>query len=80
MTTRSDISYDLLAEACAANVVVLLSTLHQMLYDQGGAPDHMTACERTMGATHPCTCGADQARAMLVRHRRLKATLEAYDA
>jgi hypothetical protein len=27
--------------------------------------DHMTACDRTMGATHPCTCGADEARQLL---------------
>ena len=27
--------------------------------------DHMTACDRTMGATHPCTCGADNARKLL---------------
>ena len=27
--------------------------------------DHMTACDRTMGATHPCTCGADSARKLL---------------
>lgn len=27
--------------------------------------DHMTACDRIMGATHPCTCGANEARALL---------------
>jgi hypothetical protein len=27
--------------------------------------DHMTACDRTMGATHPCTCGANAIRALL---------------
>ena len=27
--------------------------------------DHMTACDRTMGDTHPCTCGADEARRVL---------------
>ena len=27
--------------------------------------DHMTACDRTMGATHPCTCGADIARKLI---------------
>ncbi len=30
-----------------------------------GDDDHMTACERTMGATHPCTCGADGLRAII---------------
>ena len=29
--------------------------------------DHLTACERTMGATHPCTCGADRVRELLRR-------------
>lgn len=27
--------------------------------------DHMTACERTMGASHPCTCGATDIRRVL---------------
>jgi hypothetical protein len=27
--------------------------------------DHMTACDRIMGATHPCTCGANDARRLL---------------
>lgn len=27
--------------------------------------DHLTACDRTMGATHPCTCGADKVRKLL---------------
>ena len=27
--------------------------------------DHMTACDRTMGDTHPCTCGADVADLLL---------------
>ena len=30
-----------------------------------GDDDHLTACERTMGATHPCTCGADALRATI---------------
>ncbi len=30
-----------------------------------GDDDHMTACEKTMGATHPCTCGADGMRSVL---------------
>ncbi len=29
--------------------------------------DHMTACDRTMGATHPCTCGATEARSTLAQ-------------
>jgi len=31
----------------------------------GAENDHMTACDRTMGATHPCTCGANEARQLL---------------
>lgn len=27
--------------------------------------DHMTACDRVMGASHPCTCGANAARELL---------------
>ena len=45
----------------------LAELLERMLTDAAGSPDHMTACERTMGATHPCTCGADQARALLAK-------------
>jgi hypothetical protein len=26
--------------------------------------DHMSACDRIMGATHPCTCGASEARVL----------------
>ena len=31
----------------------------------GNTSDHMTACEKTMGATHPCTCGATALRSAL---------------
>ena len=31
----------------------------------GNTSDHMTACEKTMGDTHPCTCGAIALRAAL---------------
>jgi hypothetical protein len=58
-------------DAAALVAVVLFGLLNKMLYDASGAPDHMTACERTMGATHPCTCGADQARALLERSRAI---------
>ena len=40
----------------------LSAVLRKMLSVKG---DHMTACDRTMGATHPCTCGADRARSLL---------------
>ena len=37
----------------------LRAALRKLLAAPG---DHMTACDRTMGATHPCTCGANEAR------------------
>jgi hypothetical protein len=40
----------------------LLDTLMRLL---AVANDHMTSCDRTMGDTHPCTCGADEARKTL---------------
>ncbi len=45
----------------------MFNALRKLLFNCYGAPDHATACERTMGATHPCTCGADAARAILAR-------------
>lgn len=42
-----------------------LKRVRVMLYDVSGAPDHMTHCDRTMGATHPCTCGANEIRKLL---------------
>ena len=40
----------------------LRKTLTKILQADG---DHMTACDRTMGASHPCSCGADEARRIL---------------
>lgn len=37
--------------------------LDQLLFTADG--DHMTACDKTMGATHPCTCGATEIRLRL---------------
>ena len=38
----------------------------RLLACQPHAPnDHMTACDRTMGDSHPCTCTANDARVML---------------
>lgn len=31
------------------------------------AGDHMTACDKVMGSSHPCTCGADEVRAYLAK-------------
>ena len=42
-----------------------LIRVRAMLYDVSGVPDHMTHCDRTMGATHPCTCGANAIRVLL---------------
>lgn len=36
--------------------------LRQLLQAKG---DHMSACDKTMGDTHPCTCGAIEARTLL---------------
>ncbi len=44
-----------------ARIEVLELILRKLLSVEG---DHMTACDRTMGATHPCTCGADRARSL----------------
>lgn len=41
---------------------VYLGALRNLLRVEG---DHMTACDRTMGATHPCTCGANAVRRLL---------------
>jgi hypothetical protein len=46
------------AEECAKYRAVLRKMLRI-------ADDHMTACNRVMGASHPCTCGAREARALL---------------
>jgi len=47
---------------CCQLVDSLREVLSKMLEVDG---DHMTACNRTMGATHPCTCGANDARLLL---------------
>lgn len=40
--------------------------LRTLLYQQhAAARDHVTSCDRIMGATHPCTCHADEYRALL---------------
>ena len=43
-----------------AETVVKLTALLQRLLRVPG--DHMTACDKTMGDSHLCTCGADEAR------------------
>lgn len=40
-------------------------TLHKLLMFPPRIGDHMTACDKTMGASHPCTCGASAARKIL---------------
>ena len=49
-----------LKDTCS-RIEVLELILRKLLSVEG---DHMTACDRTMGATHPCTCGADRARSL----------------
>ena len=44
----------------ANHIEQALRALALMLAVEG---DHMSACDRIMGATHPCTCGAASARA-----------------
>ena len=46
----------------------LRKTLRKLLHACGDSSqygDHMTACDQTMGSTHPCTCGADEARKLI---------------
>ena len=45
-----------------ARIEQLEAALNKLLVADG---DHMTACDRTMGASHPCTCGANDARQLL---------------
>ncbi len=47
-------------------IEVLELILRKLLSVEG---DHMTACDRTMGATHPCTCGANRARQLLNNYK-----------
>jgi hypothetical protein len=39
--------------------------LRTLLYQPHAERDHLTSCDRIMGATHPCTCHADEYRALL---------------
>lgn len=52
-------------QAQAVKLSALEGVARSMLWDGGGRPDHMTACERTMGDTHACTCGAEAFRKSL---------------
>lgn len=47
---------------CHERIEVLESALRQLLAVKD---DHMTACDRTMGDSHPCTCGAIGVRLLL---------------
>lgn len=48
--------------ALAAERDTVLRMLRVLLSVSG---DHMSACGRTMGDSHPCTCHADEFREML---------------
>jgi hypothetical protein len=50
------------ALTAAGLVIVPKELLKKLLHAKG---DHMTACDKTMGDTHPCTCGANALRAMV---------------
>lgn len=41
--------------------------LRALLFQPLAVRDHMTSCDRIMGATHRCTCHADEYRALLER-------------
>lgn len=49
----------ILSWAFAIRVETALNGLAKMLAVEN---DHMSACDRIMGATHPCTCGVNEAR------------------
>jgi bacterioferritin-associated ferredoxin len=55
-----------ICQAVANDVLELVKALESLLTVEG---DHMTACDKTMGATHPCTCGANNARQVVRRIR-----------
>jgi hypothetical protein len=59
---RQTAEFNRTADAAEARAERLLDTLMRLL---AVANDHMTSCDRTMGDTHPCTCGADEARKAL---------------
>lgn len=54
----------------AVEIASLRRYLDRLLYAVDG--DHMTACEKTMGDSHPCTCGATEIRLRLA-HSELPA-------
>lgn len=41
------------------NSPIIMGAVQKMLAVAG---DHMTACDRVMGDSHPCTCGAEELR------------------
>ena len=49
-------------DSAKERIEVLESGLRQLLAVED---DHMTACDRTMGDSHPCTCGAIGVRLLL---------------
>ncbi len=46
------------SEARREDAISYRKALSKLLAADG---DHMTACDRTMGDSHPCTCGANDA-------------------
>ena len=77
---KGGVKYDHLPackHGCSANkyeakhelVEKMFLLLCELLSVQG---DHMTACQKTMGESHPCTCGADKARKYFSRRVLLR--------
>lgn len=41
-------------------LLILLLELRDILEPAADINDHFSACDRTMGPSHPCTCGMDK--------------------
>jgi len=54
---------DIIAVLSAAGLMIVDTATLKKLFRAKG--DHMTACDKTMGDSHPCTCGANALRAMV---------------
>jgi len=46
------------------HMAACLSQVRRFL-DNAPEDDHLTSCDRTMGASHPCTCGIGRLRAKI---------------
>ncbi len=55
-------AYVVICASCRQKAYKTAEALRKLLHADN---DHMTACDRTMGDSHLCTCGADEARRTL---------------